>query len=137
MKDAYYFPHDSNSQYDDKISMIRLEFGWAGYGLFFAIIEKLRDCPGYRWSSDAQAGLAASLTDAQTTLEYVTKVYARLLSLKLIIDDGKWIFSQSLIDRMIKIDERRQRLIESGRLGGIASSIAQASLKQPSSRKGK
>jgi hypothetical protein len=36
-----WFKHDYNSRSDDKILDLRAEYGWKGYGLFFAFIEKM------------------------------------------------------------------------------------------------
>jgi len=38
-KEAYYFSLDSNARDDPKILQLRMEMGWEGYGLFWAIIE--------------------------------------------------------------------------------------------------
>ncbi|MDR0926712.1 MAG: DUF4373 domain-containing protein [Ignavibacteria bacterium] len=40
-----YFSHDSNARGDDKIVALRMQHGWQGYGVFWAIIEKLYECP--------------------------------------------------------------------------------------------
>jgi hypothetical protein len=42
-KDAYYFSHDSNSQDDPKCMMLIDQLGMEGYGIFWALIEKLRN----------------------------------------------------------------------------------------------
>lgn len=133
MKDAYYFPHFYNAQHDPKISMVRLEFGWEGYGIFFAILEKLRSCTNYKWSSQAKAGLQASLSDASTPLETVIKVYDKLVIEKLIIEDENWIYSAKLIEFMKEKDDRIQRLRDAGAKGGKSRSLAQAMLKPSSS----
>ena len=41
-KDAYYFSHDANSQDDPKCMILIDEMGMEGYGIFWALIEKLR-----------------------------------------------------------------------------------------------
>ncbi len=41
-KDAYYFSHDSNAQDDPKCMMLIDDLGMEGYGIFWALIEKLR-----------------------------------------------------------------------------------------------
>lgn len=42
-KDTFYFSHDSNAANDDKILALRMKHGWEGYGLFWALIERLRE----------------------------------------------------------------------------------------------
>ncbi|MBL7739832.1 MAG: DUF4373 domain-containing protein [Chitinophagaceae bacterium] len=41
-KEAYYFSHDSNAQDDPKCMALIDELGWAGYGLFWALCERMR-----------------------------------------------------------------------------------------------
>ena len=42
-KDAFYFPHFSNARHDRKIKRITKELGVEGYGIFFMILEVLRE----------------------------------------------------------------------------------------------
>ena len=42
-KDAFYFPHFSNARNDRKIKRLRKELGAEGYGVYFMILETLRD----------------------------------------------------------------------------------------------
>lgn len=42
-KDAYYFPHFSNARHDRKIQRLRKELGIEGYGIYFMLLETLRD----------------------------------------------------------------------------------------------
>ncbi len=46
-KDAYYFSHDANAQDDHKCMHLIEELGMEGYGIYFALIEKLRSEPNY------------------------------------------------------------------------------------------
>ena len=43
MKDAYYFSHDSNARNDQRLIKIRMKYGMEGYGIYFGIIEILRE----------------------------------------------------------------------------------------------
>ena len=43
MNNAYYFSHDTNARNDPKILMLRAEFGWEGYGIYFALLEMMFD----------------------------------------------------------------------------------------------
>ncbi len=52
MKEAFYFSHDCDARYDSKILRLRRKYGWEGYGLFWAIIEKLRVEGDYTLESD-------------------------------------------------------------------------------------
>lgn len=47
-KDAFYFKHDSNARTDEKLTEVRMNHGWEGYGLYWAIVEKLRESSEYK-----------------------------------------------------------------------------------------
>lgn len=42
-KEAFYFPHFSNARHDRKIRRLRKELGIEGYGIYFMLLETLRD----------------------------------------------------------------------------------------------
>ena len=48
-KDAYYFPHFSNARHDRKIKRLRKELGAEGYGIYFMILEILREQTGFKY----------------------------------------------------------------------------------------
>lgn len=130
MKDAYYFSHDCGARNDPKILQLRLAMGWEGFGIYFAVIEILREQRGYKFPSLAKASLCLTLSIEKTTLE---KFFGLALDLGLLVDDGDSIYSESLLRRMEKKEELKKKLSEAGRKGGLAK----ASLKPPPTIKGK
>jgi len=48
-KDAYYFPHFCNARHDRKLKRVQKELGVEGYGIFFMILEVLRDQPDFKY----------------------------------------------------------------------------------------
>ena len=42
-----YFSHDSNARNDDKLIRLRMKHGAAGYGVYFMILERLREETDY------------------------------------------------------------------------------------------
>lgn len=42
-KEAYYFPHFCNARHDRKIRRLRKELGVEGYGIYFMLLETLRE----------------------------------------------------------------------------------------------
>ena len=46
MKNTFYFAHDYNARNDDKIVKLIFKHGWKGYGLYWAIAEKLYEAGG-------------------------------------------------------------------------------------------
>ena len=47
-KDAYFFSHDCNARNDPKILALRSIYGAEGYGVYFMLIEILREQPEYK-----------------------------------------------------------------------------------------
>jgi len=47
VKNAYYFSHDSNAKDDPKCVLLIEQLGLEGYGIYWILIEILRDQPGY------------------------------------------------------------------------------------------
>lgn len=47
-KDTYYFSHDANALSDPKILSMRCDYGLEGYGLYWAILEMLRNESTYK-----------------------------------------------------------------------------------------
>ena len=48
-KDAYYFPHFSNARQDRKVRRLRKELGIEGYGIYFMLLEVLRDQMDFKY----------------------------------------------------------------------------------------
>ena len=47
-KDAYFFSHDCNARNDPKILALRSVYGAEGYGVYFMLVEILREQPEYQ-----------------------------------------------------------------------------------------
>ena len=124
-KEAYYFSHDSNARNDYKISELRAEYGWEGYGLYWGIIETLSESSNYTYPKKLLAGLAISLNYPLDKLKSFLK---RCFELNLLVEKDEIFYSESLMKRMEKVDEKRQRRVEAGRAGGMAKAKAEQSL---------
>lgn len=108
-KDAYYFPHDSNAKDDPKCVLLIEQLGMEGYGIYWMLIETLRDQPGYRYPVALLPALARRYN---TTVEKVkTVVYNYDL---FIVEGDEIFFSQSLIDRMIPLEHKREQARKAG-----------------------
>jgi hypothetical protein len=125
MKDAFYFPHDSNAHNDEKILKLRLRCDWGGVGLYWTLIEILRDSPTYKYPHDL-ATLELGLSTPQATLEATLEA---CFELGLMIKKDGFFSSPALDRRMEEVDSKREILREAGRRGGIKSRQAQATLK--------
>jgi len=124
MKDAYYFSHDANARNDEKMLTLRSKYDWWGVGLFWGIIEILRESTNYEFSSDALAGLGLCLNVEEAKLKTFVEY---CVSTGLLKQRKSWFYSESLKRRMNMKDEQSQHFREAGRLGGLAT---QAKLKR-------
>ena len=90
-----YFSHDSNARDDEKILAMRADLGWEAYGLYWALIEMLRDASDYRLKTNYKV-LAFSLHTSEEMIRNIINDY----SLFSISEDGAFFFSISLTKRM-------------------------------------
>lgn len=100
-KDAYYFSHDSNARNDDRIIAMRMRHGMEGYGIYWAIVERLRECSEYTSVKDYNV----ISFDLRTSAEKVKSIIEDF-GLFTFTDDGKRFYSDSLNRRMIFMNER-------------------------------
>lgn len=114
-KDAYYFPHDSNAKDDPKCVLLIEQLGMEGYGIYWMLIETLREQPDYTYPV---ANIPALGRRYNTTAEKVKTVVCNygLFTVK----DDKIFFSDSLNRRMLVLEEKRAKHSEAGRLGNAA-----------------
>ena len=114
-KDAYYFPHDSNARNDQRLMKIRMQYGMEGYGIYFGIIEILREQYQYTlYIGD----IKAISFDLRVDLEKIEDI---ILNYNLFKVEGDLFYSKSLKRRLECMDEKKKKRVEAGRLGGIAS----------------
>lgn len=92
-KEAYYFSHDSNARNDQKLIQVRIKLKWEGYGLYWALIEMLRDAPDYKLPANYNV-IAYDLRTDNAIVKSLINDYG----LFVISDD--YFYSESLCDRM-------------------------------------
>ncbi|MBC6988968.1 Lin1244/Lin1753 domain-containing protein [Hymenobacter sp. BT491] len=116
VKDAYWFQHDSNAQHDERVLELRAEYGWEGYGLYWALVEKMRDAPDYRLSMATLGGLAAGMGVLKPLLTGIITLSCQhgLFALE---QESAYFFSPSLRRRMSQWDEKKAALSEAGKRG--------------------
>lgn len=110
-KESYYFSHDSNARNDVKIIKLRRQLGLEGYGLYWCLIEMLRDTPEYKLPLDSVDDIAYNLNISKEKVETVINNY------KLFTIDDEQFFSERLIRNMEKYTESKKRLSEAGKAG--------------------
>jgi hypothetical protein len=112
MKDAYYFQHDSNAQNDPKLLMVLEQLGCEGIGIYWMLLEVLREQDGYRYPLAAVSALARRwYTSKEKVLSVITQ-YSLFT-----VHGEEFFFSESFCRRMEYIDNRRRVLSEAGKRG--------------------
>ena len=129
MKDAYYFSHDANARNDQRLLAVRMKYGMKGYGIYFGIIEKLRESSGYELPNDCST-IAYDLQEPADIIEDIVKNYG-LFEFR-----DQVFYSPSLKERMKDLDDKRAKRVQAGHIGGLASaSKRQATVNDCSSSK--
>ena len=107
-KEAYYFSHDSNAKDDPKSSLLIEELGLEGYGIYWVLIEVLRDQPGYTYPLRMLPIIARKYNTTTPKVETVIRNYG-LFS----INEVDNFFSLSLNARMQQKESKSLKAKES------------------------
>ena len=108
-----YFSHDVNARHDEKLIALRMKYNWLGYGLYWAIIEKLCDSGMYYKLNKDYNLLAYDLRADASTIKSIIEDFG----LFVFTDDGKYLYSESLLKRMEIKDDKIKKLSEAGKKG--------------------
>lgn len=119
-KDAYYFPHDCNARNDPKILALRSVFGAEGYGVYWMLIEILREQPDYKLQVTKYLynTLAMQMQVQKERLEEIVEACCTEFvegDCPLLVNDGQYIYSASLLRRMNKVDDIAKARSEAAR----------------------
>ena len=74
-KDAYYFPHFCNARHDRKLRRARKELGLEAYGIFFMLLEVLREQTDYAFPMDDIDLLAEEFGTSEQKIRTVISNY--------------------------------------------------------------
>lgn len=132
-----YFPHDSNARNSDKLIRLRMRHKAAGYGVYFMILERLREEPEYTSVKDYNM-IAFDLREDTSLIKSVVEDFG----LFVFTDDGKYFYSESFKQRMEIKDEQSRKKAEAGKKGlekrwGNSKNIANAIENDSNKRKEK
>lgn len=108
----FYFPHDSNARNSDRLIKLRMRHGAAGYGVFFMIIERLREETEYMSVKDYNMIAFDLRVDAS-----LVKSVVEDFGLFVFTEDGKYFYSESLCERMSVMDKSKSEKSAAGRKG--------------------
>lgn len=111
-KKQSYFSHDSNARNSEKLIRLRMRHKAAGYGIFFMILERLREEPNYMSVKDYNV-IAFDLREDASLIKSVVEDFG----LFVFTEDGKYFYSESFSRRMGIKDEEKTRRSEAGKKG--------------------
>jgi hypothetical protein len=109
-KDAYYFSHDDNARNDNKIIAVRMRYGAEGYGIYFMILEKLRESSGYVLATDYDA-IGFDLRVESKKIKSIVEDFG----LFVVAEDGSYFYSESFNNRMKPLDNQRNQRSNAGK----------------------
>ena len=111
-KDAYYFTHDSNAKDDPKCALLIDQLGMEGYGIYWMLIEVLRDQPDYKYPLALLPSLARKYNTTPQKIEAVVRGYQLFA-----VEGGVVFLSESLIRRMNDWNEKKLKRSLAGKKG--------------------
>ena len=107
-----YFPHPSNARTSSMVVSLLIEEGFAGYGLYWAILEVLRDAPSYKYSSDPKVWAYVLHGQDPGQIERVLRNYGLFD-----FDNDGLVFSPWLMEQLGAYDDTKQRRRAAGLKG--------------------
>lgn len=116
-KHTYHFKHDFNARNDEKILDLRMDHDWAGYGIYWCLVEMLANADEYKLSNNYKR-LSFSLRCDEAVLKSIIEDY------DLFVVENDLFYSESLINRMKRLDEIKLKRAEAGAKGGKVKAIA-------------
>lgn len=99
-----YFPHDSNARNSEKMVELRMQHGAAGYGVYFMLIERLREATDYSCVVNYNS-IAFDLRVSAELIKSVLRDFRLFAFFQ--TDEGERFYSESLRQRMKPMDEMR------------------------------
>ena len=104
MKNAPYFSHDANAIIDKRIIKMRRKYGLEGYGLYWVILELMRQEPDYRLTKDEDTYIQVE-TLCNPSIEIEDYIDA-CIEIGLFAEEDGYFYSRSFLARMSAKDEQ-------------------------------
>jgi hypothetical protein len=113
-KEAFYFPHFSNARHDRKIRRLRKELGIEGYGIYFMLLETLRDQHDFMYPLADCDLLAEEFGTSDAKIKTVICNY-ELFDFE---EDGKF-FSPKMLVYLEPYFKMREQRIQAGKASAV------------------
>lgn len=123
-KTCNYFSHDAGARNDSRILRLRMKLGAAGYGIYFMILERMRDEESYELPCDYSV-IAYDLHEDEDTVRAVIEDFG-LFEFSQDPSEPRRFWSESFKRRMDKVDSISRKRAEA---------VAQRSDRTPKSTK--
>lgn len=107
-----YFSHLQNARNTPEILKIRMKYGAEGYGIYFMILERLREDKEYMSVTDYNVIAFDLRVDASKV-----KAIVEDFGLFVFTEDGKYFYSKTLNENMDIKDEIKRKKSEAGKKG--------------------
>lgn len=111
IKQSYYFSHDSNARNDKNIIKLRRKLGMEGYGIYWCIIEILREEANHKMQLSRIDDIAFQIGSSVDMVNDVINSY------QLFKIENDIFYSESLIRRMEMYKDVKTKLSEAGKKG--------------------
>ena len=113
-KDAFYFPHFCNARQDRKIKRVRKELGLEGYGIYFMLLETLREQQEFKFPMEDIDLLSDEFGTSEQKIRTVICNYDLFQ-----LDNEENFFSVSFIKYLTPYLEGKQRKKIAGIKGNL------------------
>lgn len=115
---SFYFSHDYSASMDIKVEAMVGDFGAAGYGLFWTIVEMLHSESEHKLPLKKLTYMAISKR-MSTPIEDVERFVQKCINdYELFVSDDEYFYSKRVFTNISKRNEIREKRSESGKLGG-------------------
>ena len=113
-KDVIYFSHDSNARHDPDIANMLSKWSWEGYGMYWAVVESMREDAKISLCLDNLDGVAYDMKiDKDKLIQFVTDC---IETFHLFRKNGNRFWSDSLRRRVEKMHVRSEKAKASARV---------------------
>lgn len=119
MKDVFWFKHDSNARNDIKIQALRHDYGVAGYGMFFMIIEIMRESDNNRLPYNKKFSMVGIARDLGVEVGLLSAFIESCINdYELFVCDCEYFWSESLNQRLHEHEIAKEKRRIDGAKGG-------------------
>jgi hypothetical protein len=131
-KEAYYFPHFCNARHDRKIRRLRKELGVEGYGIYFMLLETLREQQDLMYPLEDLDLLAEEFGVSEAKIQVTVSKYDLFE-----IDESQKFFSPKMLvylEPYFRMKEQRReagiRSAEKRKLNDRSTTVEQRKVKE-------